>query len=260
MCNRGTTKVAVLVLAIAALPASQAHADRFARDRLAWLPADTHSVVGTRPTGVPMLNFIENTMGGHRPPCWSEQMASLIDTFQLWGEPGDSTAVLLYGRIDRATMEPCILEVLAALGKALPPLATAPSLNRQGAITEVKSGADFRAFAGWGDGVVIWHGKRARVEQLLAATRGPPGSHARLLAVVERAVVGPKHMWAVSIDDLTSHFLGVPSRAAMMTVPPRGSPGGPRATLLFDSPAQAGRAALALKRAARSRLRRSALG
>jgi hypothetical protein len=243
---------AVLVLIMALLPAATARADRTVSARLAWLPGEVQSALGAVPAGAPLMKWIVQAMVSDQPDCWAKQVKSVEQTFQLWRAPGDGTTMMLHGRLDRSAIERCMLEVLPALARHLPPMGISPKLARQGAITEVTISPTRRAFVGWSGRWAIWHEDRAWVERLLVSVRRPRPDHARLRELLDRIRIPPDHFWAVTLDDLFAAFVGVPSRGFLCTMPFRGAGRELQGAWLFDSPAQAQEASRALKQSGQS--------
>jgi hypothetical protein len=242
-----------LIVACTALfsAAPRARADEAMRARLAWLPADTRSVSGAPPGASPFLAFVAQTMGHERPPCWSSQMATLDDTFQVWRARGDQSAFVIHGRLDRAALEACMADALAVLGRSLPGMRLEPRLRRDGAVTEVSTIDGHSAYVAWGPTFAIWHEDRARAEALLAAvgSKRKPIPLDRVIARVEASGLS----WSATVEDLTRHFLGIPSQGATFGLltfgPGRSTLGG---AVLFGSAKEATRAERAFKAQATS--------
>ena len=129
---------------------------------------------GRATTGVP-----RNTMGAATPPCWSAQLASFEEAFQVKRAADEYVAVLVRGRLDRKAMEHCMDEVLKALIDRLLPRGTLPRFSQQGALTEIIIAGDSRTYIGWGDGWAAWHEDRGWVQELVSATRSASGADPR---------------------------------------------------------------------------------
>src|SRR5262245_19597997 len=125
-CLRGAAVAAAVALLAGSCARPQerppAHADPAARHRLGWLRSDTHSVLGAPPAGAPLLNVLTRPLGSRTPPCWSAQLATMEETFQIWRAPGDAAAFVVRGQLDRNGFECCLDEVLGAIAAKLPPL------------------------------------------------------------------------------------------------------------------------------------------
>jgi hypothetical protein len=209
-------------------------------------------VEGGPPADVPLLAFLRNTMGDATPPCWSVQLASFEEAFQVKRAADQYVAVLVRGRLDRAAMEHCLDDVLKALIDRLLPHGTVPLVSRQGGMTEIRIGRDSRTYIGWGDGWAAWHEDRAWVQELVSDTRRTSGADPRLSSLLDKVVEGDRP-WSASLIDYTSAFIGVPSRGLIINYPvPRGS-GVVRGRCFFDSPKHARKAAQALKDVAKAR-------
>ena len=247
----GVVRAAGLVVVLALVATGIAHASQASRDRLAWLPASVLSVEGGPPADVPLLAFLSNTMGAATPPCWSAQLASFEEAFQVKRAADEYVAVLVRGRLDRAAMEHCMDEVLKALVDRLLPQGALPHISRQGTMTEIMIARDSRTYIGWGEGWAAWHEDRAWVQELVSATRRSSGADPRLSALIDEVVEGDRP-WSVFLLDYTSAFIGVPSRGIILNYPARKGSSVARGRCFFDSPKQARRAAQALKNVAKS--------
>ena len=248
---KGVARAAGLIAVLALMPTGRAHASRASRDRLAWLPANVVSVEGGAPSAnLPLLAFLSNTMGAATPRCWSAQLATFEEAFQVKRAADQYVAVLVRGRLDRAALERCMGEALDALVGRLLPQGSLPLFNRQGALTEIIVARGSRTCIAWGDGWAAWHEDRDWVRELVAATRRAGGADPRLVALLDQVVEGDRP-WSATLLDYTSAFIGVPSRGLILNYPPKGSAVA-RGRCFFDSPKQARKAAQALEAAVRS--------
>jgi hypothetical protein len=210
-------------------------------EQLAWLPDDTHTIMGTSAERQPMLHLLRQTIGEKLPACWPQQQARIDSAFQVWRQHGDKAALVLHGKLVREEVEACLVDALVKIG-------VGPELRRVGGLTQLA--AHIRQeptvlWLGWNPQWIVADGDRARVEQLLAAMEGHR-QHPTLDALL--AAGDPSQsFWGVGDEDMTTNLLGVPSLGYRFWLEP-----GPRfrARLVFASAAEASRALGEIKRAA----------
>jgi len=217
-------------------------------DSLSWLPGNTQKILGAPGDQEPFLKWLRTTpryfpdaLDTKLPDCWSLVTKPIVASYQVWGGKEDKdSALLVQGPVDRTLLESC-------LGETLRILRSTSRLSHAGAITEVESDRFGRAYLGWTPFWVVWNSNRARVEELIAASGGKRSMPPLLAAAVAR-VDRSGQMWFASTEDFSVMFSGVPSQSVIGAVGP-GSGTLMRMTFEYESPANARRAARAVKAA-----------
>jgi hypothetical protein len=220
---------------VAWLTSTAAFADPKLVSDLAWLPAETVTVVGGPPASSPMSAFVSQLVHqSERPPRCFDYLFQQFDlVLQLWnGAFVESSPVVARGRVEREMFERCAEGVITIFGFK-------PTLQHDGALTQISSDKTKAAYVGFAPGWVVWHEDRARVLAILAAL-GKRNSHPNLDTLLKQ-VDPTAPVWAASVKDYTSPFLGIESLGLYGTVDTKGK----RAptTIVFAKARDANRAA-----------------
>jgi hypothetical protein len=212
---------------------------------LECLPADTFSVVGAPRAEAPLVHLLVQYAGyaKQKVPCIAEEAALVTSSYQVWNALEDHEPVgLAQGSLDRKPLESCIETALRSLG-------TSPRLSRSGAITEVDDPLFDRVFLGWTPSWIVWDADRTRVQRMMSALHAKKTSISPFLGDA-LAHVDRSHLWGVSLADLTSRSLGMPS-AWVAVETTAGGHAGAMLDVAFElgSHPRAEQAAMAAKRA-----------
>jgi hypothetical protein len=214
---------------------------------LAWLPANTAGIVGAPRDDVSMLKWLRQTAtlfsdkrGKPLPECWDRVTKPIVASYQVLAglEDNDGAAVLVQGRVDRTRAEACIVETLRTLPSPL-------RMSRTGAITQFDADLFGSTYVGWTPAWVVWHPKRERVEELLAAIakeRAIPPVLAAAIARVDRSAT----LWSADTRDYSSLFTSVPNRSWTLAASRAGSNTLMRVSVEYAAADDAKRAAAAL--------------
>lgn len=206
-------------------------------ERVAWLPGDTRDLAYFRADQSPVLRTAKQIplpIPKGSPSCFDKLVEQLESHYMVTAMAGGKAANLFYGRIDRVSAEACLGAMATVLGIPF-------GVRRDGAITEIQKESG-STFIGWSpDGWVVWHDDRARVERLLRREGGLL-QQAGLALLIARTPPQATH-WAISIADLSSLLLGVPSLGYLMSDPSMET-----AVVVFSNPAQAAQAVQAAER------------
>jgi len=213
---------------------------------LSWLPANTVAITGAPRDQVSQLKWLRETITPFLravekapPKCWDQVAKPIVASYQVWADAaGDEAAALVQGAVDRARAEACIAETFGLLGSPL-------QVTRAGAITQFDNDMFGRTYVGWTPSWVVWHPQRARVEELLAASRKPGSISPALAAAIARADRGGL-LWAADTRDDSSLLTGVPSRSWTVATRRVGATLLVRASFEYASPEDAKRAAAAV--------------
>jgi hypothetical protein len=229
-------------------------------ESLSWLPPNTVAISGAPRDQVSLLKWLRATpktfpgmAAKPLPGCWDRVTRPIIASYQVWrGEPDDEAAVLVQGAVDRVRAESCIAEtvrMLRASVRTLPDSPRNPGLSlktsRTGAITRFDAERFGRTYVGWTESWVVWHPKRERVEELLAASRNQGTISPVLKSAIARSDRSAV-LWGADTRDYSSVFTDVPSRSWTLSIAWAGSSLLTRVSFEYASTDDAKRAAAAV--------------
>ncbi len=232
-------------------------------ESLSWLPPNTVAISGAPRDQVSLLKWLRDTpktfpgmSAKPLPGCWDRVTKPIVASYQIWsGEPDDGAAVLVQGAVDRVRAELCIAEtvrMLRASMSTLPEASHIPRLSlktsRTGAITRFDAQLFGRTYVGWTKSWVVWHPKRERVEELLAASRKQGTISPVLKSAIARADRSAV-LWGADTRDYSSFFTAVANRSWTLAAAWAGSSLVTRVSFEYASADDAKRAVAAVKAA-----------
>jgi hypothetical protein len=206
----------ILLFSAAWLTSAAAFADSKLVSELAWVPADTVSILGGPPASSPISAWLSKLVHqSERPPRCFESLFQEFDlVLQMWnGAFVESSPIVARGTIEREMFERCAEGVITMLGFK-------PALRRDGALTQISSDKTKPRYVGFAPGWIVWHEDKARVQAILTSL-GKKKNHPNLDALLKQ-IDPTAPMWAASLKDYTSGLLGIESLGLYGTFEPEG--------------------------------------
>lgn len=241
-CRRSSTTHVAADDAVARPPPVQAGLF----DRLPPIPPSAVGLAAYRSNAIGHVLYLRANFA--LPTCFDAEVAKIDVFYQISVRFPVTTIQAAHGKLDRNTFEMCMREVVE---KILP---EASRWEREGQLTKVTVGSREPQYLGYtADGWVGWDKERATIEAWLASK---PVSTEPLAPLVARGkqVKGAAAVSLFSID-MSGPVLGIPSRGGFFVIDEAavGKDAAGKtmlATVIYDSPEDAARAAKAVVAAA----------
>ncbi|MBI2394296.1 MAG: hypothetical protein HYV09_32290 [Deltaproteobacteria bacterium] len=243
-CRRSSTTTTIAADDAVAKPPPPVQAGLF--DLLPPIPPAAVGLASYRSNAIGLVRYTRANFA--LPTCFDAEVAKVDVFFQISVRSPVTTIQAAHGKLHRDTFEMCMKEVVERI------LPEPAKWEREGQLTKVTLGSREPQYLGYAaDGWIGWDKERATIEAWLAAKPVPTEA---LAPLVERGKQ-VKRAAAVSLFalDISGPVLGIPSRGGFFVIDEsvvgQDAAGKPMlATVIYDSPDDAVRAAKAVSAAA----------